>query len=75
METHLSRSKSDFRCPYLVNFLFIQCLGDGKVTRFFAKAFVFLKNISMFFMVGVLQLLHEKFLLFCPVDLIGLSCV
>ena len=73
METHLSRSKSDFRCPYLVNFLFIQCLG--KVTRFFAKAFVFLKNITMFFMVGVLQLLHEKFLLFCPVDLIGLRCV
>ena len=34
-----------------------------------------LKNITMFFMVGVLQLLHEKFLLFCPVDLIGLSCV
>ena len=41
METHLSRSKSDFRCPYLVNFLFIQCLGDGKVTRFFAKSFRF----------------------------------
>ena len=48
METHLSRSKSDFRCPYLVNFFFIQCLGDGKITWFFAKAFVFLKNITMF---------------------------
>ena len=66
METHLSRSKSDFRCPCLVNFLFIGCLVDGKVTRFFAKAFVFLKNITMFFMVGVLQLLHEKFWLFLP---------
>ena len=33
-------------CPYLVKFLFIQCLGDGKVSRFLEKAFVFLKNVT-----------------------------
>ena len=34
-----------------MKFLFIQCLGDGKVSRFLEKAFVFLKNVTMFFMV------------------------
>ena len=35
-------------------YLYIQCLGDGKVSWFFAKAIVFLKNIAMFFMVQLI---------------------
>ena len=41
-----------------MKFLFIQCLGYGKVSRFLEKAFVFLKNVTMFFMV---------FLIFCVI--------
>ena len=48
METHLSRSKSDFRCLYLVKFfLFIQCLGDGTVSRF-CKSLCFCIMVTFF---------------------------
>lgn len=74
---NLGHSKFDFRCPYLVNFLFIQCLGDGKVSLFFAKAFVFLKNIAMFFMVFLIFVLYIRFAypkVLCPkVDCLSLE--
>ena len=60
-------------------FFFIQCLGDGKVSRFFAKAFVFLKNITMFFMVFLIFLLFIRFAyskVLCPkVDCLNLEKV
>ena len=59
--------------------LFIQCLGDGKVSRFFAKAFVFLKNITMFFMVFLIYVLFIRFAyskVLCPkVDCLNLEKV
>ena len=52
-----------------MKFLFIQCLGDGKVSRFLEKAFVFLKNVTMFFMVFFIFVLFIRLVyskMFCP---------